>query len=135
MMPIRESIHALEPSAVPPFTVARRFSSPDQLLMFERGRLGAIAMGDAMLARAVLDPGWHWMAERGRVRGTQPLVGFVLAGRLALRTASGRAFDVLAGDVFHTSLERGLAARVVGYRPADVLYINGTEALVRSLRT
>ncbi len=136
MMPIRTSLAAREESdgGGIPFTVARRFSSPDELLVLERGRVGALAVGGAILGHAVFDPGWHWTSVRGRARDTQSVVGYVLAGRLGLRTASDRAFDVIAGDVFCTTLARGLDTRVIGYRPAEVLYIQGTEALVRGLR-
>ena len=132
MMPLRQSLAASTEPAVLPLTLARRFSAPDQMLTFDRGRLGVVEMGHTVLARAVFDPGWHWAPDR-RTRDPQLLVGFVLGGRLGLRTASGRAFDLIGGDVFQMSLTRELEARVVGYRPAEVLYVHGTEALVRGL--
>jgi quercetin dioxygenase-like cupin family protein len=82
----------------------RRFDSPDESRTFEKGRVDLVRVGGMTLGRATYEPGWKWSEHVGPVTGTALCdvehVGVVLAGRVAVRMADGREFQLRAGDIF-----------------------------------
>jgi len=54
--------------------------------------------------------------------------GVVLSGRAKVQIDEGQEVDITPGDFFHIAAEYD--SWVVGYRPCEVLYLDGIEALV-----
>jgi hypothetical protein len=45
----------------------KRFEAPDEVRVFEKGRLAVIRIGGMVLGRAEYEPGWRWSVHVGRL--------------------------------------------------------------------
>jgi mannose-6-phosphate isomerase-like protein (cupin superfamily) len=115
-------------------SVIKRFDTPERVLVFDHGRLEVITIGGRALGRGSYGPGWRWSnAARPTIRGVHKPpdhVGVVLSGRARL-VIEETEFDLGPGDCFHVATE--FESWVLGYRPVEVLYLSGVEALVNRL--
>jgi hypothetical protein len=115
-------------------SIVKRFDSAERVLSFEQGRLDVIMVGGRAIGKGSYAPGWRWsrvaQAGAGR-RGLPEHVGVVLSGRAKVRIQGGSEVDLMPGDFFHITTEED--AWVVGYRPCEILYLSGVEALIQQL--
>ncbi len=116
-------------------SIVRRFDTPDKVLVFDRGRLEVITVGGRTIGKGSYSPGWRWSrcapapaAARG---GLPEHVGVVLTGRAKILIREGSEIDLTPGDFFHVTTEQD--AWVVGYRPCEILYLSGVEALIKQV--
>lgn len=116
----------------------RRFDSPDQFLAFDRGRLEVITVGPLLIGKGSYLPGWKLSqvsAVPGRVGGRGgaggAYVGVLLSGRAKISNDGQRESDLTPGDFFCGT--GGHDFWVVGYRPCEILYLAGVEALAGQL--
>ncbi len=120
-----------------PTTGIKRFDRPEQLLVFDSGRLEVITVGGKTIAKGSYAPGWRWsrcVAPSGAARGDPTeAVGVVLSGQARLQLHVGSEVDLNPGDFFHTVVGNGHDEWVVGQRPCEILYLSGVEALIRRL--
>jgi quercetin dioxygenase-like cupin family protein len=79
-------------------------------------QLGRIAIG-----RGVYRPGWRWSAHVAPLSGkeSEEHVGYIVAGRMAIRARDGAEVEVGPGDVFVAG--PGHDAWVVGDEPCVAL--------------
>jgi hypothetical protein len=40
--------------------LAKSFSSPDEVRTFEKGKVEIVKLGDVIIGRGTLEPGWSW---------------------------------------------------------------------------
>ena len=115
--------------------IVKRFDHPEKVLVLEKGRLEVITVGGKTLGRGSFAPGWRWSHAPTAVArpGDRPPehIGVVLSGRAKVSVDEGREVDLTPGDFFHISSEYD--SWVVGYRPCEVLYLSGIEALVHRM--
>lgn len=115
-----------------PAIIVKRFDAPESVLVLDQGRLELITVGGRLVGKGSYAPGWRWSqvlaAYRRAVTGTRELAGVVLSGRAKIRTAGGVEVDLTPGDFFHVAVDH--ESWVVGYRPCEILYFGGMEALV-----
>ena len=52
-----------------PDVVLKRFDSPEETRVFERGKLEVVRIGGMTLARATYQPGWKWSKHVGPLTG------------------------------------------------------------------
>ena len=95
----------------------RTFTTPDQVLDMEHGKIELLKIDEGMVARIVLQPGWKWSEhEKPVVNGGDycdvPHLVHVIDGQLHIVMSDGDEFDVRAGDV--ASLPAGHDGWVVG---------------------
>lgn len=113
-------------------SIVKRFDAPEKLLVFDQGRLELITMGGRVFGKGSYAPGWRWSqvatAPLRSREGPPEHVGVVLSGHAKVVIDEGREIEITAGDLFHVSTEYD--SWVVGYRPCEVLYLSGIEALV-----
>jgi hypothetical protein len=114
----------------------RRFDTPDQVLAFDKGRLEVITVGRLPIGKGSYLPGWKLSQVStvpGRVgdREGGPYVAVLLSGRAKILTDGERESDLTPGDFFCGT--RGHDFWVVGYRPCEILYLAGLEALASQL--
>ena len=100
--------------------VLKRFESPDETRVFEKGRLELVRIGGMTLARATYEPGWKWSLHVGpgvgAARCTVEHVGLVLSGTATVAFEDGRVIELTEGSLFSRP---GGAARQLGRgRPA-----------------
>jgi quercetin dioxygenase-like cupin family protein len=114
--------------------VLKRFDSPDETRIFEKGRLEVVRIGGMTLARATYQPGWKWSEHVGPGVGAARCevehVGFVLSGTATVAFGDGRVIELTEGSLFfvppvpHDSW-------VVGERPYVSLHLLGAEKYAR----
>lgn len=113
-----------------------RFDTPQRTLHFEHGRLDLIAVGGRVVGKGSFGPGWRWSDvshARPRPGARAEIVGVVLSGRCKAATRETGEFDLMPGDFFHVPPHHDLG--VVGYRPCEILYLDGIESLIAALES
>lgn len=114
----------------------RRFDTPDQVLAFDKGRLEVITVGRLLIGKGSYLPAWRLSQVStvpGRVgsRAGGAYVAVVLSGRAKIVTDGQGESDLAPGDFFSST--GGHDFWVVGYRPCEILYLAGVEALASQL--
>jgi len=88
-----------------PHVDLKRFDNPDEVRLFEKGRLDIIRIGGITLGRATYQPGWKWSVHVGptvdAARCHIEHVGWVIAGTATAAFDDGRVIELHAGDLFH----------------------------------
>lgn len=96
----------------------RRFDEADRVLEYgDKGRAEIVRVGDVMVVRSVLEPGWSWLEHiKPLRRGLEhcPLrhKEYVVAGRIRYETVEGESFEAEAGT--YLDIAPGHLASVVG---------------------
>ena len=112
--------------------IIKRFDAPEKVLVLDKGRLELITVGGVVIGKGRYSPGWRWShAAPASARpgdGPPEHVGVVLSGRAKVQIDEEQEVDITPGDFFHIAAEYDIW--VVGYRPCEVLYLDGIEALV-----
>jgi len=110
--------------------VLKRFESPDEVRVFEKGRLEIVRIGGQVVGRATYEPGWKWSLhvgpQSGAARCTVEHVGLVLAGTATAAFEDGRVIELSEGSLFHIPAEPH-DSWVVGDRPYVSLHLLGAE--------
>ena len=92
------------------------FKSPDEVRTFEKGKLELLHIGDGVVGRLTIEPGWRWSKHVKPIAGTEfceaPHFQYQVAGRLHIVMADGTEFDSEPGQV--TALPMNHDAWVVG---------------------
>jgi class 3 adenylate cyclase len=86
----------------PPQT--RNLSVPDETLSLEKGSASTVRLGEMVVGRLVLEPGWRWSEHVRPTVGTTSCqfhhVGLALSGAMDGRMDDGTEFEVRPGDIF-----------------------------------
>ena len=97
----------------------KKFQNPDEVRTFEKGRLELVNIGDGVVGRLILEPGWRWSKHVKPIAKTEwceaPHFQYQVSGQLHIMMANGKEFDTGPGDV--TSLPSGHDAWVIGHDP------------------
>ena len=100
-----------------------RFGAPGEVREFPHGRAEIITVGDSVIGRLTLQPGWRWSQDLKPIAGTDsceaPHFQYHVSGTLMIRMDSGTEIVAGPGDV--TSLPEGHDAWVVGDEPVVVV--------------
>jgi quercetin dioxygenase-like cupin family protein len=110
--------------------VLKRFESPDEVRVFEKGRLEIVRLGSVVLGRATYEPGWKWSVHVGPQVGASRCavehVGMVVSGVATAAFEDGRVIELREGSVFHVP---GVPhdSWVVGDRPYVSLHFMGAD--------
>jgi hypothetical protein len=85
--------------------ILRRFDNPDEVRVFELGRLELIDIGGMTIGRATYQPGWKWSEHVRPIAGTELCetehVGVVLAGRATVAMSDGTVYELTPGTLFY----------------------------------
>jgi class 3 adenylate cyclase len=105
----------------------KNVSAPDETLALEKGSAATVRIGELVVGRLELEPGWRWSTHVRPVVGTTSCqfhhVGFALSGVMDGRMDDGTHFTVEPGDVF--DLPPGHDNWVVGDQPMIALVWGG----------
>lgn len=108
----------------------KRFDSPDETRVFEKGRLELVHVGSMTVGRATYEPGWKWSVHVGpgvgAARCSVEHVGLVLSGTATVAFEDGRVIELTEGSLFHVSGEPH-DSWVVGDRPYVSIHLTGAE--------
>lgn len=98
----------------------KNFSSPDEVRTFEKGKIELLHIGDGVVGKITLEPGWRWSEHVKPIAGTEwceaPHFQYQVSGRIHVAMSDGTEFDVAPGMV--SQLPSGHDAWVVGDEPA-----------------
>ena len=112
----------------------KRFETPDELRIFEKGRLAIVRIGGMVLGRAEYEPGWKWSVDVGPGVSaslcTVEHVGIVLAGTATVAFEDGRVIELTEGTAFHVPATPH-DSWVVGDRPYVSLHLMGADSYAR----
>jgi hypothetical protein len=114
--------------------VLRRFESPDEERVFEKGRLEIVRLGSVVIGRASYEPGWRWSRhvgpQAGAERCTVEHVGLVVSGVAAVAFDDGSVVELREGSLFHVPAVPH-DSWVVGDRPYVSLHFMGAESYAK----
>jgi len=100
------------------FTV-KSLDRPDERPELPKGHAELVRIGEQVVVRGTLDPGWRWSNDWQPMFGTascrMPHTGIVLAGRWHVELDDGTSADVGPGDVY--AIPPGHDAWVIGEEP------------------
>jgi hypothetical protein len=105
----------------------KHFTEPEEVREFPKGRVELTRIGDLIVGRAILQPGWRWSACVRPIAKTKSCeashVQYQIAGVLRVRMDDGTEFDVKPGDM--ANIPPGHDAWVVGNEPVIALDFQG----------
>src|ERR1700686_1735353 len=82
-------------------TILKRFDTPDEVRVFEKGKFEVIRLGGMTIGRATYQPGWKWSADVGpgvgATRCNVEHVGMVLSGCATAAIDDGTIYELRAG--------------------------------------
>ena len=114
--------------------IRKRFESPDEVRVFEKGRLEVVRIGAMTVGRASYEPGWKWSLHVGPTVGatrcTVEHVGLVLSGTATVALDDGRVIELTEGALFHVPAVPH-DSWVVGDRPYVSLHFTGADQYAR----
>ena len=112
----------------------RRFETPDETRVFEKGRLELVHVGGMTVGRATYEPGWKWSLHVGPGLGASRCsvehVGLVVSGTATVAFEDGRVIELTAGSLFHVPAAPH-DSWVVGDRPYVSIHLLGSERYAR----
>lgn len=108
-------------------TERKSFASPDEIRQFPHGRVELIKVGEVIVGRATLEPGWKWSTCVQPVVNTKSCEArhfqYHAAGMLKVVMDDGTELECRPGDI--SLLPPGHDAWVVGDEPVVVIDFQG----------
>jgi hypothetical protein len=85
--------------------ILKRFETPDETRVFEKGKFEIVNIGGMTIGRASYQPGWKWSEHVGPIAGA-PLcevehIGMVVSGRAVAALADGTEIELTPGSLFY----------------------------------
>ena len=112
---------------------SKNLGTPDETRRFPRGESNVVQLGDASVARIVLEPGWRWSEHIKPIAGTESCqvhhLGYLLSGRIHVRMDDGTETEFGSGDAY--VIPPGHDAWVVGDEPANGLEFAGAAEFAK----
>jgi mannose-6-phosphate isomerase-like protein (cupin superfamily) len=113
--------------------ILKRFESPDETRVFEKGKFEIVKIGGMTIGRATYEPGWKWSEHVGKAMGVRSCsvehVGMVVSGCATAAMDDGRVIKMQAGDLFY--IPPGHDSWVVGGDPYVSLHFMGAGDYAR----
>lgn len=85
--------------------VLKRFETPDEVRVFEKGKFEIVHVGGMTIGRATYEPGWKWSEHVAPLAGTPfcgtEHIGMVLSGTATAAFANGEVHELQPGTVFY----------------------------------
>lgn len=105
----------------------KNLAEPDELRVFDKGKLELVSLGGVTFGRATFQPGWRWSTSVKPLVNTRsceaPHLQYHISGRLHVVMDDGSQEEFGPGDV--SLLPPGHDAWVVGEDPVVVIDISG----------
>jgi quercetin dioxygenase-like cupin family protein len=85
--------------------ILKRFESPDETRVFEKGKFEIVNIGGMTIGRATYEPGWKWSVHVSPIAGTPfcevEHVGLVVSGRATAALSDGTVTELSPGSLFY----------------------------------
>lgn len=109
--------------------ILKRFETPDESRIFEKGRFEVVRLGGMSIGRATYEPGWKWSEHVGKASGQTSChvehVGMVVSGQATAAMDDGNVIVMKPGDLFY--IAPGHDSWVVGDEPYVSLHFLGAD--------
>lgn len=113
--------------------VRKSLKSPDETRQFDKGKVDIANIGDAVIGRFELQPGWRWSQSVKPLVKTewceQTHIGYIVAGKLRTKLRDGSEVEAGPGDALFTP--PGHDAWVVGSEPVVMLDFKGAATYAK----
>ncbi len=110
--------------------ILRRFETPDETRVFDKGRLELVRLPGMTVGRATYEPGWRWSLHVGPGVGAARCgvehIGLVVSGTATVAFEDGRVIELTEGSLFHVPAVPH-DSWVVGDRPYVSIHLLGAE--------
>jgi quercetin dioxygenase-like cupin family protein len=110
--------------------VLKRFESPDEVRLFEKGRFEIVRVGGMTIGRATYQPGWKWSQHVSPTAGTPfcevEHVGMVISGKATAAIKDGEVHELVPGTIFYVPPEPH-DSWVVGDEPYVSIHFLGAD--------
>jgi hypothetical protein len=107
--------------------LAKSFSNPDEVRTFEKGKVEIVNLGNVVMGRATLEPGWSWSKCVKPLVNTNscqaPHTSCIISGRMTVRMDDGTEIEGGPGDT--AVILPGHDAWVVGDEPCISIDFTG----------
>ena len=85
--------------------VLKQFENPDEVRVFDKGKLEIVRVGGMTVGRATYQPGWKWSEHVSPIAGTAfcevEHVGMVISGTATVASVDGAVHELRPGTVFY----------------------------------
>lgn len=85
--------------------VLKRFDNPDEVRLFDKGKLELVRVGNMTVGRATYQPGWKWSEHVSPIAGTAfcevEHVGLVVSGIATVASPDGEVHELGPGTIFY----------------------------------
>lgn len=85
--------------------ILKRFESPDETRVFEKGKFEIVKLGGLTIGRATYEPGWKWSEHVAPIAGTPRCtvehVGMVVSGTATAAFEDGTVYELTPGSLFY----------------------------------
>ena len=109
--------------------ILKRFETPDEIRIFEKGKFEVVRLGGMSIGRATYEPGWKWSEHVGKASGQTSChvehVGMVVSGQATAAMDDGNVIVMKPGDLFYVA--PGHDSWVVGEEPYVSLHFLGAD--------
>ena len=117
--------------------ILKRFESPDEVRVMEKGKFELVHIGEMTIGRATYEPGWKWSEHVGPAVGATRChvehLGLVLSGAATAAFDDGRVVELHAGELFHIP-PIPHDSWVIGDEPYVSLHFLGADKYAKSER-
>jgi hypothetical protein len=111
----------------------KAFGKPDETRDFPHGKVELLNIGNGVVGKLTLEPGWKWSNDVKPIANTEwceaPHFQYQVSGTMHVKMSDGTEFDSKAGDV--VALPSGHDAWVVGDEPVVVVDFHGASNYAR----
>jgi hypothetical protein len=114
--------------------ILKRFETPDETRVFEKGKFEIVKIGGMTIGRASYEPGWKWSEDVSPLAGT-PLcevehVGLVISGRAMAAMRDSTEVELTPGSLFYIP-PVAHDSWVIGVEPYVSLHFLGADHYTR----
>jgi hypothetical protein len=101
----------------------KSFASPDEVRVFEKGKMELLKLSRGVVGRLTLQPGWRWSEHVRHIAGTElceaPHFQYHVSGRIGVLMRDGTQIEAGPGEI--TTLDAGHDAWVIGDEPVVLI--------------
>ena len=110
--------------------ILKRFETPDETRVFEKGKFEIVRIGGLTIGRATYEPGWKWSEHVAPIAGTDRCnvehVGLVISGHAVAAMSDTDIADLTPGTLFYVPATPH-DSWVVGDEPYVSLHFLGAD--------
>lgn len=113
--------------------ISKNFDNPDEVRQMTNGQVEIVSLGEVMVMRLTLNPGWKWSTSVKPIVETESCqvhhIGYQVSGRIMARMDDGLEVEYGPGAAYN--IPPGHDAWVIGSEPVVSLDFRGAETYAK----